>query len=126
MDNIGWLSVVDGASLVLALAGHALADRFQGFLSQAKRRRGPGGEKCLTDWLPWLALHGAFHGVACAVALWSWKAALVEAAAHAAIDFGKCEKAYGSAVDQCLHVACKCLWLAWFGSAPWLAASFGS
>lgn len=44
----------------------------------------------------------------------SWEAFVCESAAHAIIDFGKCEKLYGTGVDQALHLACKILWLALF------------
>lgn len=104
------------------MMGHALADGLQGRLSAMKRRVGPCGAKPLSAWLPWLALHGALHGLATAVALGSVRAGLMEALAHALIDWGKCEGKYGAranAIDQALHVGCKVAWLAMW-SWGWL------
>jgi len=35
---------------------------------------------------------------------------LAETLAHSAIDYGKCDGAYGFNIDQLLHVVCKVVW----------------
>ncbi len=71
-------------------------------------------------WFYWLTAHAVLHGAAVgAVVRWfgfDWNTVVVLAAAetvtHWGIDFGKCERWYGIAADQGLHLACK---VAWFG-----------
>lgn len=111
MDGL-WIAV---AAARLAL-GHGLADGMQGSLSALKRRARPDGtRKAVWGWLPYLALHGAAHGLAVWWALGVWWLAAGEALAHGVIDFGKGEGRYGSVADQALHACCKLAWLALAG-----------
>lgn len=100
------------------LWGHALADYpLQGHsLADGKRRK--GNENKSTPW--WMALffHSLIHaGFVFYITASPWLAA-AELAAHALIDFTKCETGFGlyssrgrHIVDQTLHVLCKVLWL---------------
>lgn len=103
------------------LAGHALADYpFQsGPMATCKCRKAalPLQKDC--PWYYWMAAHALIHGGMVGVII-KWYGGYSEFAAialgiaetviHFAIDCGKCEKWYGMAVDQSLHVLCKAVW----------------
>lgn len=93
------------------IIGHLVCDYpLQGdFLSKAKNHRVP------IAGVPWylaLVSHAAIQGAA--VMLFTGRAdlAIAETAAHALIDFGKCDGRFGFLADQLLHVACKVVWFA--------------
>lgn len=101
------------------LVGHAVMDFWaqSDALAQMKNRnrpntRVPPGQKPQTMWPYALGAHALMHGGAVALITGSVTLGSFEAAAHFAIDFGKCENWYGIHVDQALHVACKLAWLA--------------
>ncbi|MBX9934543.1 MAG: DUF3307 domain-containing protein [Methylobacterium sp.] len=103
------MPVID--ALLWMLIGHALADYpLQGdWLSKAKNHTlslVPGA----TIWPHALLCHAAIHAGAVKLATGSWLLALLELAAHFAIDFAKCTGALTYGQDQALHVACKLLW----------------
>jgi hypothetical protein len=102
------------------LAAHALADYpFQtGAMATCKCRHAnlPLQKDC--PWYYWMAAHALIHGGTVGVlvkwygfsefaAVWL---GIAEALIHFLIDSGKCERWYGMAVDQSLHVLCKGLW----------------
>lgn len=93
-------------TLFALLVGHALADYpLQGdFLARAKNHRAPIAG---VPWYQALGAHALIHGgmVWAITGLW-WLGAM-EIAAHALIDFSKCQGAIGFNGDQFLHVACK-------------------
>jgi hypothetical protein len=94
----------------LLLFGHALADYpFQGdFLSKAKNHLKPVAG---VPW--WLALltHGIIHGGMVLLVTMSLPLALTEVIYHTLIDYGKCDKRYGLAADQAMHVVCKLVYV---------------
>jgi hypothetical protein len=96
-------------TLFLLLAAHALCDYpLQGdFLARGKNHRNP------LPGVPWyqcLAAHALIHGGAVALITGSVWLGVAETIAHAAIDYGKSEGAYGFNYDQYLHFLCKVLW----------------
>lgn len=61
---------------------------------------------------PWvLTSHAAVHGAAVAMATGSIVLGMCETAAHWFIDLAKCAGFTGIHTDQCLHLACKVLWI---------------
>jgi hypothetical protein len=93
------------------IVGHSLCDYpLQGdFLARGKNHRLP--IPGIPSWMC-LAAHSAIHAGAVALATGSIILGLVEFGLHALIDFGKCSEWYGFDSDQCLHVCCKCLYIA--------------
>jgi hypothetical protein len=96
-------------TLILLLAGHAMADYpLQGeFLAMGKNRAKP------TPFIPWyqaLGAHALIHGGIVALITGVWWLGVLEAAAHALIDDAKCTGKISFNTDQALHVACKLLW----------------
>lgn len=55
--------------------------------------------------------HAAIHGGAVSLITGAPVLGLVEFVAHAAIDFGKCERWYGIHLDQWLHFTCKVIYI---------------
>lgn len=102
-----------GATLALLIAAHFVADYpLQGdFLAKAKAN-GP-----LRVWH--LFGHSAIHGGAVLLITGSLLLALLETAAHMAIDEAKVRGRTTFAQDQALHMACKVAWAAliWWGFA---------
>lgn len=96
------------------LLGHYIADKVlqPGQMSQLKRDADPH-----VRWR-WLLAHGCIHGFIVSLVL-PPPFALLEVAAHAAIDRGKGRGWYGTAADQALHVLCKLVWVA--VAAGWVA-----
>ena len=102
------------------LAGHALADYpFQsGAMATCKCRRANNPLQLEVPWYYWLAAHALVHGgtVGVIVKWWGFSPdaavliGIMESVIHFLIDAGKCEKLYGMAIDQLLHVACKAIW----------------
>lgn len=93
----------------LLVAAHALADYpLQGdFLARAKNEAAP------LPGVPWyqaMAAHCVIHGAAVGLLTGSALLALMEAAAHFAIDRAKCRGRIGFNADQALHLACKMAW----------------
>jgi hypothetical protein len=107
--------------LFLLLAGHAIADYAlqSDWMAKNKNRHLPapvGYDVTIhgpmqTIWPYVLGSHALIHGAFVYIATQSAALGFAEAVAHAAIDFGKCEKKYGIHTDQALHLACKALWL---------------
>lgn len=78
------------------------------FLSKAKNHRNPIPE---VPWYTALLSHAAIQGAGVAFVTGSLALGVVETMAHTIIDYGKCDGWYGFNVDQCLHLACKALWI---------------
>lgn len=100
-----------GLLFFLLLGGHALADQplQTAWLSAAKRRFSTEGRRGV--WLLALGGHGLIHGAFVAALTGSWVLGVAETAAHALIDFAKCERKIGLWTDQGLHVLCKAVWV---------------
>lgn len=113
------MTAIDAAAQALLLMGaaHVLCDfpLQPGMLSVAKR---PGGDPRL-PWPMALGGHALMHGGAVAAITGAWWLGVAETAAHAGIDFAKTRGAFGVAVDQALHLACKAAWAV----AVWSAAA---
>ena len=102
------------------LAGHALADYplQSGAMAVCKCRKANNPLQKDVPWFYWMAAHALVHGGMVAVVVkwlgYSQDAAVLlgclEFFIHFLIDCGKCEKLYGMAIDQLLHVACKGIW----------------
>lgn len=70
----------------------------------------PGRDQTL-PWGWWLTAHGATHGMAVAwISGWPLLG-LLEAMAHALIDWCKGRWRWSMAVDQSLHLGCKLVWV---------------
>lgn len=69
-------------------------------------------------WIHVLGSHCMIHGGAVALATGSVTLGIMEMVAHFTIDYGKSEGWYGFHADQCLHLACKGLWLGLLFAAP--------
>jgi hypothetical protein len=93
----------------LLVAGHALADfGVQGeYMANAKNRNTALGKDI---WPMVLGAHAMIHGVLVGLITGSVVLALLETAAHATIDFRKCEGKLTYHQDQVLHIVCKALW----------------
>lgn len=95
----------------ILFACHALADYpLQGdWLSKAKNHRLEivSGERI---WPLALASHAAIHALLVGVATGSMTFAVIEFLAHAAIDWMKCDGAFGYNADQAAHIACKAVY----------------
>jgi hypothetical protein len=102
--------VVDsGSGLFLTLAmGHCLGD----YAFQSDRM---AVEKCAgcdqtLPWYWWLGAHAGIHGfLVTAITGLPWLG-LAEWILHSFIDYCKCHRRYGLAMDQCLHLVCKLIW----------------
>jgi hypothetical protein len=73
-------------------------------------------EKCagcdkVLNWRWWLTAHAGTHGFFVGWITGVPLLGLAEWGLHTLIDWGKCNRRYGMAVDQSLHVACKLLWV---------------
>lgn len=100
-------------TLMLLLAGHAVADYpLQGdWLSKAKNHK----LSLVPNEVIWpgaLASHAAIHAATVGLVTGSTMLAVAEFAAHAVIDYLKCDGRLSYNLDQGLHVACKVLWVA--------------
>ncbi|AGG91233.1 MULTISPECIES: DUF3307 domain-containing protein [unclassified Sulfitobacter] len=95
----------------LLVAGHALCDYpLQGeFLANGKNHRAPIPG---APWYQLLAAHSAIHAGAVFLITGSLTLALLEFAAHTAIDYTKCDGKIGFNADQALHILCKVIWVA--------------
>lgn len=92
------------------LVGHAVCDYpLQGdFLARGKNHTAP------LPGVPWyicLIAHALIHGGAVAYITGSTKLGEAETLIHMCIDYGKCAGWFGFKTDQCLHVACKVIWV---------------
>lgn len=96
--------------LFILLVLHCLADYpLQGeYLAQAKNRHTQAGREV---WWHALPAHSLIHGGCVFLATGSLWLGCAETVAHGLIDFLKCERRISAAVDQLLHVLCKCLWV---------------
>lgn len=97
--------------LFALLVGHAMCDfPLQGeYLARGKNHLAP------LPGSPWpilLAAHALIHGGAVALVTGSVSLGVVEAIAHAVIDYAKCDGRISYAGDQIAHVVCKIAW-AW-------------
>jgi hypothetical protein len=103
--------VIDSAcGLLLTLVmGHCLGD----FAFQSDRM---AVEKCAgcdqtLPWYWWLGAHAGIHGFLVTMITGLPWLGLLEWMVHSLIDFLKCRHRYGLAMDQCLHLLCKVLWV---------------
>lgn len=97
----------------LLVAGHALADfpLQSEAIAIEKNRHSKSDLQKHVPWYYWLGAHASIHGAIVGLITGSLVLGILEATAHAMIDFGKCEKWYDIHVDQALHLACKVLWV---------------
>lgn len=108
------------AMLFLLVAAHALVDFSlqTEWMARAKNRRvGPPAAydprlhgPVEVIWPYVLGAHALQHGLAVYLITGRLGFGLAEAAAHALIDLGKCERLYDVHVDQLLHLTCKVVW----------------
>jgi Protein of unknown function (DUF3307) len=95
------------------LAGHALADYplQTGAIAICKCRHANHPLQKEVPWYYWMLSHALVI-----LKWWGYSPdtaiifGIMETVIHFIIDVGKCEKFYGIAVDQALHVICKVLW----------------
>jgi hypothetical protein len=94
----------------LMIFAHYLADYpLQGdFLANAKNPNTPIGK---IFWKHALFAHSMIHGGFVAVITGSITLGLLETAAHAFIDYAKCDEKINLNQDQILHIGCKLLWV---------------
>lgn len=100
----------------LLIAGHCLADfplQSEAIAINKNRHAKTELQKHVPFWY-WLLSHSIIHGAAVGLITGSLGLGIAETIAHAAIDFGKCEKWYNIHQDQVLHVVCKIIWLGFF------------
>lgn len=110
------------AVVFFLIAGHALADYAlqSDAMAVCKCRKAGHRLQATVPWYYWLTAHALIHGgtVGFIVKWWGYSndaaviLGLAETVIHWFIDTGKCEKFYGMAVDQMLHVVCKVAWWA--------------
>lgn len=104
--------------IFLFLVGHAVCDFvLQGEVmgngkSRAKNAAGSHGDG-FPRWYYWLAAHALTHGGAVYLITGAWWLGALEAGAHAAIDYLKCEGRISFDLDQALHVGCKLAYAAY-------------
>lgn len=100
----------------LLLCGHAVADfalQSEFIAANKSRHNIPKGYDPVRHgpmqmiWPYVLGAHALIHAAAVFVITQSATCAVIEAASHALIDFGKCEKKYGIHADQAMHIALK-------------------
>ena len=102
------------------LAGHALADYplQNEAMATCKNRRANLPLQKSVPWYYWMAAHALIHGGTVGVIVRWWEYSLnaailigiMETVIHIFIDIGKCERLFGIAVDQALHIICKAVW----------------
>jgi hypothetical protein len=97
------------------LIGHAVGDFVlqPSPMSSGKNRNNRLQEQygeSFPPWYYWLSAHALTHAGLVYVITGSALCAVLEAASHWLIDFGKCEKGYSLHVDQCLHMLFKVLY----------------
>lgn len=85
------------------VVAHAICDYVFQPEAMAKGKAGLNG----VPWYYWLAAHALTHGAAVGFVTKMFPLALIETAAHAAIDYGKVRRKYGIHIDQLLHILCK-------------------
>lgn len=97
-------------TLFLLIFVHALGDAAlqPPHMAKGKCRRGTSD---LHAWPFWLTAHAIIHGGLVYLVTGSLGFGIAEIVLHALIDFFKCEKLYGCAVDQALHGLCKLIYL---------------
>lgn len=95
--------------LWLLIVTHALIDfPLQGdFLAKAKNHRNP---IMGVPWWPCLLAHVLIAGGAVTLVTGSITLGVLEAVAHAWIDYQKNDGSFGFVADQVLHIACKLVW----------------
>jgi hypothetical protein len=116
------------AWLAFGLIGsHAVCDFALQSDSMAKgknrhnRTTPPPGAKYQPSWMHWLGAHAMIHGLGVGLVTGVWWLGVLEAIAHATIDYNKCENRYGINTDQALHYACKLVWLTILIRLGWTA-----
>ena len=95
--------------LIMLVLAHWLAD----YPLQTDRiaiEKCPGCDKVL-NWRWWLTAHSGTHGFFVGWITGVPLLGLAEWGLHTLIDWGKCQRKYGMAMDQTLHIACKLLWV---------------
>lgn len=108
------------SQLFLLVVGHAVADYplQSDFMAREKNpwlpqdpARVPPGQKPVVFW-PWvLSAHALIHGGAVMLITGSALLGVLETLCHWCIDLAKCAGWTGLNTDQCLHLACKVVWL---------------
>ncbi len=100
------------------IAGHALADFAlqSDVMAKGKNWRTPStppeGQPANVTWPYWLSAHAAIHGGVVGLITGIWWLGLAEFVIHWLIDLAKCSRITNVHMDQCLHVLCKVVWLA--------------
>lgn len=100
MMNILWWLIVAHAVCDFPLQGD--------FLARGKNHRAPLAG---VPWIVCLFAHSLIHGGAVALVTGNVLLGAAETAAHAWLDWAKCDGRYGFAVDQGLHILSKCVWI---------------
>lgn len=105
----------------MLLFAHCLGDFAlqNDFVANAKNRNTKLGQ-LENMWLFVLPAHAIIHAGLVFLVTGSLAVATVEFFAHTAIDFAKCEKKFGFAADQVLHLLCKAAYVAvlFYGVKP--------
>lgn len=98
--------------LVWVLLGlHALCDFALQDWTMVQQKNRNVYDRHKGHWLYWLTAHSLIHGLAVTLILGP-TFGILEAVAHAVIDYQKCEGRTNLHVDQALHVLCKLVWIA--------------
>lgn len=96
--------------LVLMLVmGHFLGDF--GLQSDRMAREKCPGQGVSLGWGWWITSHAAIHGFLVGAICASPLLGACEWLAHLLIDVCKCQRRWGLAMDQGLHLACKLIWV---------------
>lgn len=93
------------------MVGHAVADCI---LNSATLSNDKNRHVRPHLWLQAMTAHCLTNAGAVALATGSVRIGVNEFVAHFVIDSAKCEGWIGPRTDQCLHFACKVLWVLWW------------
>ena len=95
--------------LILLGLAHFVCDF--GLQTDRMAREKISGADVTLNWRWWLTGHAATHGLAVAVLTGVPLLGLAETVLHAIIDWCKGRFRFSLKLDQCLHLACKLLWV---------------
>lgn len=113
------------STLAMLIFGHALADfgLQSKYISDGKDRANP------IEGSPWyivMSAHAVMHAGFVFLFTGSLGLGIAELVVHFIIDDRKCQKDFGYATDQALHILCKVLWVAILFAPPhWADPFFG-
>jgi len=100
------------STFIWLLFGHAVADfGFQDNDMMTYKNPSCKRRKAVGPWWLWMLGHGCIHGAMVTLVTGSFVLGLGEAYCHCIIDYGKCKKYYGYAIDQIMHLLCKFIWV---------------